>query len=143
MRQWKVTSRLCVQYRSCVKQSYKNIVSNITIENVAKEILFPKKCLRQLKLPRKSCSNKTLWHLNFQIIRRQATWRWWNCKQYVIDAFRTTENQHYWWFHGTHFTSKLEVHIVAKVISHKISLTLNFFKDHLWCIWTFKVKQVI
>jgi len=32
----------------------------------------------------------------------------------------------------THFMSKLEVHLVAKVITHKSLLTLNlFFKSHM------------
>jgi hypothetical protein len=34
----------------------------------------------------------------------------------------------------TYFMSKSEVHIASKVITHKISLTLNSFLNHIWCI---------
>ncbi len=31
----------------------------------------------------------------------------------------------------TEFEGNLELHIVSKVITHKISLALNYFKDHI------------
>jgi hypothetical protein len=45
-----------------------------------------------------------------------------------------------WW---THFVSKLEIHIVLEVITHKISLTLNSFKNHIKLIWALKTKPII
>jgi hypothetical protein len=31
----------------------------------------------------------------------------------------------------TQFERNLELHIISKVVTHKISLTLNYFKDHI------------
>jgi hypothetical protein len=31
----------------------------------------------------------------------------------------------------THFTSKLKIHIISKVITYKISFTLNYSRNHI------------
>jgi hypothetical protein len=41
------------------------------------------------------------------------------------------------------FVSKLEIHIVSKVVTHKISFNLNSSKNQIWFIWALKVRQVI
>ncbi len=35
----------------------------------------------------------------------------------------------------THFVSKLEVDIVSKIVTHKISLTFTSFRTHIKLIW--------
>jgi hypothetical protein len=43
----------------------------------------------------------------------------------------------------TDFVSKLKVHIVSKVATHKISLILNFVKNHIKLIWGLKIRSII
>jgi hypothetical protein len=44
---------------------------------------------------------------------------------------------------STQFMANLELRIVSKVTTHKISLTLNNFKDHISLIWASKLKEII
>jgi hypothetical protein len=41
----------------------------------------------------------------------------------------------------TQFEANLELHEISKVATHKISLTLNNFKDHIIIIWASKLKE--
>lgn len=43
----------------------------------------------------------------------------------------------------THFVSKLEVDIVSKIVTHKISLILDFIKNHIQVIWDLKLIRPI
>jgi hypothetical protein len=43
----------------------------------------------------------------------------------------------------TFFVSKLEAHIVSKIVTHKISLILDFIKNHIQVIWDLKLIRPI
>jgi len=41
----------------------------------------------------------------------------------------------------TQIEGNLGLHIISKVVTHKISLTLNHFIDHIYTIWASKLKD--
>jgi hypothetical protein len=42
-----------------------------------------------------------------------------------------------------HFVSKLEVHIVLELATHKIPLILNSSRNHIKLIWALKIRPII
>ncbi len=43
----------------------------------------------------------------------------------------------------THFVLELEIHIVSKVVTCKISFILSSSKTHIQLIWNLKIKPII